>query len=73
MHFNLSEKLIKTYLGFPLYTRRSRSKTLILNGLKLLCRPTLNFADTILDRLNLFFDRSNQADYEIFFLQLVCS
>ena len=36
-HTLLSLKsLLKTCLGFPLYTRRSRPETLILNGLELL-------------------------------------
>jgi len=40
MHSNLSKKLIKTCLEFLLYIGRSRSKILILNGLKLLFGPT---------------------------------
>ena len=52
MHSNLSLKslFLKTCLGFPLYTRRSRSETLILNGLELLFGLNSNSADTILDR-----------------------
>ena len=38
---SLSEKpFLKMCLGFPLYTRRSRSKTLILFGLELLLGQT---------------------------------
>ena len=70
---SLSLQSQKRGLGFPLYSGRSRSETLILNGLKLLFGPTYNSADTIFDWSSLFFDRSNQAEYEIFFLQLVCS
>ena len=52
MHFNLSlsKALIKTCLRFPLYTRRSRFETLILNGLELLFELNSNSADTIIDR-----------------------
>ena len=62
MHSNLSLKsLIKMCLGFPLYTRRSRSETLILNGLELLFGLNSNFANTILDRLSLTFNRLSFA------------
>ena len=37
---SLSLQSQKRGLGFPLYSGRSRSKTLILNGLKLLFGPT---------------------------------
>ena len=70
-HSYLSKGLLKTCLRFSLYTRRSRPKTLILNGLELLFRLNTNSADMILDRSSLFLDRSNQAISELFFLQLV--
>ena len=38
--FSLRKALLKTCLGFPLYTRRSRSETLILNGIELLLGRT---------------------------------
>ena len=60
MHSNLSLKsLLKTCLGFPLYTRKSRSETLILNGLELLFGLNSNSTDTILDRSSLTFNRSS--------------
>ena len=60
MHSNLSLKsLLKTCLGFPLYTRKSRSETLILNGLELLFGLNSNSTDTILDQSSLTFDRSS--------------
>ena len=62
MHSYLFPKaLTKTCLEFPLYTRRSRSETLILNGLELLFGLNSNSADTILDRSSLTFDRSSFA------------
>ena len=70
-HSYLSKGLLKTCLRFSLYTRRSRPKTLILNGLELLFGLNTNSADMILDRSSLFLDRSNQAISELFFLQLV--
>ena len=70
-HSYLSKSLLKTCLRFSLYTRRSRPKTLILNGLELLFGLNTNSADMILDRLSLFLDRSNQTISELFFLQLV--
>ena len=39
-HSSLSEKPFKNVLRVPLYTRRSRSETLILNGFELLFGPT---------------------------------
>ena len=72
MHSNLSLKnLIKMCLGFPLYTRRSRPKTLILNGLELLFGLNFNSVDTILDRSSLTFDRSSFAIFHSKFLHLV--
>ena len=70
-HSYLSKSFLKTCLRFSLYTRRSRPKTLILNGLELLFGLNTNSADMILDRLSLFLDRSNQTIFELFFLQLV--
>ena len=70
-HSYLSKSLLKTCLRFSLYTRRSRPKTLILNGLELLFGLNTNSTDMILDRLSLFLDRSNQTISELFFLQLV--
>ena len=70
-HSYLSKSLLKTCLRFSLYTRRSRPKTLILNGLEHLFGLNTNSADMILDRLSLFLDRSNQTISELFFLQLV--
>ena len=59
--FPLWKAFLKTCLGFPLYTKRSRTKTLILNGLELLFGLNSNSADTILDRSSLTFDRSSFA------------
>ena len=70
-HSYHSKSLLKTCLRFSLYTRRSRPKTLILNGLELLFGLNTNSADMILDRLSLFLARSNQTISELFFLQLV--
>ena len=70
-HSYLSKSLLKTCLRFSLYTRRSRPKTLILNGLELLFGLNTNSTDMILDRLSLFLDWSNQTISELFFLQLV--
>ena len=70
-HSYLSKGLLKTCLRFSLYARRSRPKTLILNGFELLFRLNTNSADMILDRSSLFLDRLNQAISELFFLQLV--
>ena len=72
MHSNLSLKnLIKTCLEFPLYTRRSRPKTLILNGLELLFKLNSNFVDMILDQSSLTFDRSSFTILHSKFLHLV--
>ena len=65
------ESLIKTCLGFPLYTRRSRSETLILFGLNEQLGLNKNSADMCFDQLSLSLDRSNQAASKFFFLQLV--
>ena len=71
MHPNLSLKaFLKMCLGFPLYTRRIRSETLILNGLELLFGLNSNSADKILDRSSLTFDRSSFAILHNKFLHL---
>ena len=70
--FSLWKALLKMCLGFPLITRRSRSKTLILFGFELLL-GLIKILHTTLDRSSLSLDRSNQANFEIFFLQLTCS
>ena len=48
--FSLLKTFLKTCLGFPLYTRRSRFETLILNRFELLFRRNSNSIDTILDQ-----------------------
>ena len=67
---SLSKALIKTRLGFPLYTKRSRFETLILNGLELLFRLNSNSADTILDRSSLTLDQLSFAILHSKFLRL---
>ena len=71
--FSLWKALYKTCLGLPLYTRRSRSETLILNGLKLLFGLNSNSIDMTLDRSSLSLNQSNQANSKFFFLQLAFS
>ena len=71
MHSNLSLKaFLKMCLGFPLYARRIRSETLILNGLELLFGLNSNSAEKILDRSSLTFDRSSFAILHNKFLHL---
>ena len=71
MHSNLSLKaFLKTCLEFPLYTRRIKSKTLILDGLELLFGLNSNSTDKILDQSSLTFDRSSFAILHSKFLHL---
>ena len=68
-HSSLFEKPYKNVLRVSfIYTKRSRSETLILFGLELLFGLDSNSTDMILDRSSLFLDRLNLADFEVFFL-----